>query len=170
MQGRKRPLDIIESAAIALPQHDDLMYVFLGGGKRTEEIRAAARERGLDNRMRFIESVDYERMPEHIRMADMVAMASEGEGIARVCIETQACGRVIISSDIPAGREVVDHGLTGMLFRTGDPADLAEKVLMVAGDPALRSAISDAARESVMVHDIENVVDQYVDMFRSLRR
>jgi len=170
MQGRKRPLDIVDSGAIALPQQGDLVYVFLGGGERTEEIRAAARERGLEDRMRFIDNVDYERMPDHIRMADMVVLASQGEGVARISIETQACGRVIISSNIPAGREVIDHGQTGLLFRTGDPADLAKKVLLAARNPLLRTAMGDAARRRVCVHDIENVVDQYLKVFGSVCR
>jgi len=168
MQGRKRPLDIIDSGAIALPQQDDLVYVFLGGGEKTEEIRAAAQERGLEGRMRFIDSVDYERMPDHIRMADMVVLASQGEGVARISIETQACGRVIISSNIPAGHEVIDHGQTGLLFRTGDPADLAKKVLLAARNPLLRAAMGEAACRRVRVHDIDNVVDQYLNVFSSV--
>lgn len=170
MQSRKRPLDIVDSAALALPQQEDLIYVFLGGGERTAEIRAAVRERGVaENRALFVESVEYERMPDHIRMADMVALASAGEGVARVYLETQACGRTLISSDIPAGREVVDHGRTGLLFKTGDPADLAEQVLRAARDPEWRNRIGTAARERAQAHDIDRVVDQYIEAFESLR-
>lgn len=169
MQARKRPHDIIESAAIALPKADKLIYLFLGGGEREVELLEAASSRGFGDRVRFIPRVPYEAMPDHIRLADMVALASEGEGIARVYLETQACGRVLVSSDIPAGREVVDHGRTGLLFRTGDPSDLAAQILRAAGDPPLRTRIGEASRKRVQRHDIGSVIDQYLAVFSALR-
>ena len=169
MQSCKRPLDVIESAVIALPQNEKLIYLFLGGGERTGELQQAARDRGLGDRVRFVREVPYEQMPAHIRLADMVVLASEGEGIARVYVETQACGRVLISSDIPAGREVIEHGRSGLLFRTGDPADLATQVLRASTDQALRESIGAAGLERAKHHDIRRVIDSYIEALGALR-
>ena len=169
MQSRKRPLDVIESAVIALPQNEKLIYLFLGGGERTGELQQAARDRGLGDRVRFVREVPYEQMPAHIRLADMVVLASEGEGIARVYVETQACGRVLISSDIPAGREVIEHGRSGLLFRTGDPADLATQVLRASTDRGLRESIGATGLERAKHHDIRRVIDSYIEALGALR-
>jgi glycosyltransferase involved in cell wall biosynthesis len=169
MQSRKRPLDVIESAVIALPQDEKLVYLFLGGGERTGELQDAARSRGLGERVRFVRGVSYEQMPAHIRLADIVVLASAGEGIARVYVETQASARVLISSDIPAGREVIEHGRTGLLFRTGDPADLAAQILRAAGDRTLRESIGAAALQRVQQHDIRRVIDRYIEALGTMR-
>ena len=54
-------------------------------------------------------------------------MPSESEAFPLVYLETQACGRLLLASDIPAGREVVVPGDNGLLFRTGDVADLTAR-------------------------------------------
>jgi len=64
-------------------------------------------------------------MPEYLNLADMVVMPSETEGLALVCLEAQACERVLIASDIPASREVIEEGSTGFALR---PATLRNSV------------------------------------------
>lgn len=169
MQSRKRPLDVIEAAASTLPRIEKLLYLFVGGGDRTAELQQTVQSWGLADRVRFVPSVPYEQMPAHIRLADIVVLASEGEGIARVYLETQACARVLISSDIPAGCEVIDHGRTGLVFKMGDPSGMAAQVLRAASDRALRERIGSAARDRVKQHDSSRVIDLYVDALGRLR-
>ncbi len=170
MQSRKRPEDVIQSAAIALPQASRLVYLFVGGGARAETLAARARQGPNADRIRFVPAVPYADMPAIVNLADVVVLASAGEGISRVYLETQACARVLISSDIPAGREVVEHGVTGLLFRTGDAADLAAQILTAYHDPALRTRIGQAARHRVQKHGIETVIGQYIDAFQDFVR
>jgi len=110
-------------------------------------------------------------MPEYMNLADLVLMPSEREGLARVYLEGQACGKTLIASDIPAAREVVIHGQTGLLFRMGDVEDLAEQTLLAAGDPLLREKISRPAREHVLRHhNLDTIVEQYLALMRDLVR
>jgi glycosyltransferase involved in cell wall biosynthesis len=170
MQSRKRPEDVLRSAAITLPQAPKLLYLFLGGEERGRALEEASRRQGTAERTRFIDRVSYDEMPDHVRLADMVVLASAGEGIARVYLETQACGRVLISSDIPAGREVVEHGRTGLLFELGSVEELAEQILTAYRDVALRERIGTAARQRMAPHEIGRVVDRYVDVLSDLVR
>lgn len=50
------------------------------------------------------------------------------EGFPLVIIEAFATGLPVIASDIGSLAEIVDHGRTGLLFRPGDPDDLAAKI------------------------------------------
>ena len=106
-----------------------------------------------------------------MNLADLVVMPSESEGLARVYLEAQACGRTLIASDIAAAREVVIHGQTGLLFRKGDLEDMAEKILLAAGDPLLREKIGKPAREQVLRrHDLETIAEEYLVLIRDLVR
>ncbi|MDX1382327.1 MAG: glycosyltransferase family 4 protein [Thermoanaerobaculia bacterium] len=167
MQSRKRPADVLEAAFLSLPTAPDLFFLFVGGGERAVELEAAAARSPVADRIRFEPRVPYDEMPDHLRMADMVVLASEGEGIPRIGLEAQACGRTFISSDIPAGREIVSDGRDGLLYPTGSPASLSAAILTAAGDPALRRRLGRAARRRVAPHAIDRVLDGYEALLRS---
>lgn len=163
LKALKRPMDVIASAARALTRHDTLTYVIVGEGAARASMEAACRERGISDRIRFVGWVGYEWMPRYLNIADIVLMPSEAEAQARVYLETQACAKVLVASDIPASREVVTDGVTGILFRVGDVNDLAEKTLRVAADAEGRARIGRRAHERVQVHGVDVVVPAWAD-------
>ncbi len=166
----KRPMDVVESAAIALRRDPRLLYLIVGDGILRGDVEAACRRHGIRHRFRFVGWVAYERVPSYVNLADLVVLPSEGEGMSRVYLETQACAKVLVASDIPAAREVVEHGRTGLLFRKGDPLDLAEKTLLAAADPALRAEIGRRALERVQAHALDRAVAAYVELMRVVLR
>lgn len=170
MHSRKRPEDVLRAAALTLPHADRLVYVFLGGEERGRALAEESRRQGTAARMRFVDRVPYDAMPDHLRLADIVVLPSAGEGLARVYLETQASARVLVASDIPAAREVVEHGTTGLLFPLGSAETLAAEIMRASEDPALRARIGAAARDRTAEHDIALVVDAYLDVFTGLAR
>jgi glycosyltransferase involved in cell wall biosynthesis len=165
LKSLKRPLDFVASAAIGLRQNPRLFYLVVGDGSGRDAMERAAREGGMAERFRFVGWIAHDRMPDVINLADMVALPSADEAQARVYLETQACGRVIVASDIPAAREVIDDRTTGLLFRVGDPDDLAAKTLVAAGDASVRAAIGRHARARVEAHALSRVVQNYLTVF-----
>jgi len=89
-------------------------------------------------------------------------MPSESEGLARAYLETQACARLLLASDIPPAREVIENGETGLLFRMGDIGDLTAKTLLAANDPKLCAEIGHKAREQIKTHDLKSAVAEYL--------
>jgi glycosyltransferase involved in cell wall biosynthesis len=170
MKSLKRPFDIVDSAEKALAQDDRLVYVMVGDGPLRAEVEEACRERGLAERFRFTGWIDYPRMPSYIRLADLVLMPSEWEVQALVYLETLACGRLLVASDIPAAREVITDGETGLLFRMGDVDDLKEKTVLAAGSPALRAVIAGKAREAVRAHSLGTVAVQFAALLEEVVR
>ena len=161
----KRPLDIVTSAERALRQNPKLRYVIVGDGPYRGPMEEACRERGISKKFRFVGWLDYSRVSDHINLADMVVMPSEAESQARVYLETQACARVLLASDIPGAREVIRDGETGLLFKKGDVGDLTAKTLLTAGDPELRVRIGRKAREQVKAYSLDRAVASYVAAF-----
>ncbi len=157
----KRPLDIVASAELALRENPRLVHVIVGDGPMREAMEDACRRAGLLERFRFVGWVGHRRVAEYLSLADLVVMPSESEGQALVYLETQACGRLVLASDIPGAREVIVDGETGLLFRKGDIANLAAKTLLAAGDESLREAIGRNARKVVEAHRLEAVVARY---------
>jgi len=157
----KRPLDVVESAEQVLRHGAEVVYVIVGDGPYRPEMEAQCKRRGLERQFRFVGWIDHDRMPDFINLADAVVLPSQREGLALVYLETQACGKLLIASDIPAAREVIHDGETGLLFRKGDIADLTEKTLLALGNELLRSAIGQRARQSVLNHTLDGFVTSY---------
>jgi glycosyltransferase involved in cell wall biosynthesis len=161
LKALKRPLDLVASAEQALRQHPKLMYLVVGDGPCREAMEDACRANGIAERFRFARWVEHERMSEYLRLADMVVMPSAAETQALVYLETQACARLLLASDIPGAREVVRDGETGLLFRPGDIEDLTAKTLRAAHDAQLRADIGRKAWEHVQVHALDRTVHAY---------
>ena len=165
---RKRPLDIVRSSVRVLARCPDAIYVIVGEGILREEAVSAAHALGVEERFRFVDWQSYEQIPKYINLADIVVLPSFGEGMARVYLETQACGRVLIASDTASAREVVEDGTNGLLFPLGDVDGLACKCIQAAQDPGLRAHVGRAALERVQRHDIRAAVPQYLDALETI--
>jgi glycosyltransferase involved in cell wall biosynthesis len=157
----KRPLDLVESARLALPEEPRLVYVIVGDGPLLGETKDAAAAAGVAARFRFVPWVEHERVPAYVNLADVVAMPSESETQALVYLETMACARTLLASDVPGVREVARDGDTAVFFRRGDVRELATQTVLLARDPARREAIGRRAREHVQRHALERVAVKY---------
>jgi glycosyltransferase involved in cell wall biosynthesis len=166
----KRPLDLVASAAEALQHNARLLYLVVGDGPLRGAMEEICRRRQIAGRFRFVGRVHHGRVPAYLNLADLVVMPSEVENQSLVYLETQACGRLLLASDIPAAREVVVDGATGLLFRKGDVDDLTAKTLHAAAEPGLRAAIGRQARQGVRPHALPAAVAAYVAAFEEAIR
>ena len=170
LQKLKRSMDVVLSADQALRRNPSLLYLFIGDGTERAAVEAKCAELGIADRVRFTGWVAYGDMPAHYRLADLVVMPAEDETLARVFLETQACGCVLISSDIAAAREVIIHDKTGSLFPVGDIDALTELTLAMAADPRRRARIGREARAQVTEHSLDDAVESYIELFRTVTR
>jgi glycosyltransferase involved in cell wall biosynthesis len=157
----KRAEDLVAAAGLLADCMPALVYVVLGTGPERQKLRESVDERGLERRFRFVDWVEHELVPEYMNLADMVVMPSAAEAQALVYLEAQACGRVLLASDIPAAREVVEDGTTGLLFPVGDVQALATMIARVASNPGQRAEIGRNAAERARRNAVASTVSAY---------
>lgn len=95
---------------------------------------------------------------EVLAKADIVVLPSRHEGLPRVLLEAAAMGKVLIASDIPGCRQIVDSGVNGYLVKPGDAKELAETILRVLDNPAWLAEAGGASRRKVEAGFSEDVV------------
>ncbi|MGE0684429.1 MAG: glycosyltransferase family 4 protein [Candidatus Binatia bacterium] len=166
LKPRKRPLDLIVAAEKALKTQPRIVYVIGGVGSCREEMLELGRRLGIADRFRYVGEIDYQRMPQYLNLADIVVLPSEREGAPLVYRETQACGRVLLASDIPAAREAIVDGETGLLFRLGDTEDLAAKIVALAENRELRQMIGQKARAATAQQTLDRWIEAYEEVSR----
>jgi len=76
-------------------------------------------------------------------------IASEIEGLSLSLLEAMSLGCPIVASDIPGNREGLGEPPAGLTFAVHDVRGLAGQLRRLAGDPALRTSLADAARTRV---------------------
>jgi glycosyltransferase involved in cell wall biosynthesis len=73
--------------------------------------------------------------------ADVLALPSRSEGTPRVLVEARAFGCPVVATSVGGIPESVEHEVDGLLVPVDDPAALAEAVLRIARDSALRERL-----------------------------
>ena len=97
-------------------------------------------------------------MPALLAGADMVVLPSYREGLPKTLIEAAACARPLITTDVPGCREVVTHGVDGLLVPERDAQALARAIAWLQDDPALATRLGLAAREKALTEFDERIV------------
>lgn len=86
----------------------------------------------------------------HLADADCVVLPSYREGVPRTLLEGAAMGKPLIATDVAGCRDVVEHGVNGLLCRARDADDLARQMLAMAALPReARLAMGAAGRRKV---------------------
>ncbi|MFA5983872.1 MAG: glycosyltransferase family 4 protein [Methylococcaceae bacterium] len=90
-------------------------------------------------------------MPELINRSHIIVLPSfYGEGVPRILIEAAACGRPIITTNMPGCREIVRQGINGFLISPHDVDALGQALLALINNPELRLSMGAQGRELVV--------------------
>lgn len=103
------------------------------------------------------------------RAMDIFVLPSHREGFPRAAMEAAAMGLPVVASDIRGCREVVDHGVNGLLFPVRDAEALAAAIRSLGEDDAARARMGEAGRHKARVSfDEAQIVATVVDTYRRL--
>lgn len=96
-------------------------------------------------------------MQDVLPQASIICLPSYREGIPKVLIEAAACGRPIVTTDVPGCRDVVQHYVNGMLVPAHNSDDLALTIKVLLGNLDLRIRMGNAGRK-IAAHFSQDVV------------
>ncbi|WP_298268348.1 glycosyltransferase family 4 protein [Geobacter sp.] len=102
--------------------------------------------------------------------ADCVVLPSYREGTPRTLLEASSMGLPTIATDAVGCRDAVDNGVTGLLCKVRDAADLAAKMaLMILMSPEERAEMGMAGRAKMeREFDERIVIERYVAVIREI--
>ena len=106
-----------------------------GDGSALEDMRDLAARLGVGDRVRFLGWVVHEDLVGLYGGASFVVLPSFSEGLPYAVLEAMASGRPVVSSDVSGMRELVEDGVTGLLYRPSEKRGLLEAMLRLARDP-----------------------------------
>lgn len=115
---------MIEALGILKDKGLALDTIIVGGGSQQDFLHREVQEKGVN-----IEWVGVTKDPvPFLKKMDVVIIPSIEEGFGLVILEALATEKIIIASDLPAIREILRDGETGVLFQVGNSVELASKL------------------------------------------
>lgn len=118
--------EFLDAAKSVKEKYGNVHFYIAGWNEEEEYIEKVQKyeEKGYVNYIGFQKNIS-----EWIQKCHCTILPSHGgEGVPNVLLETAASGRVCIASDINGSRDVVEDGVTGYIFETGNAESLAEKI------------------------------------------
>ncbi|MGW9064771.1 glycosyltransferase family 4 protein [Achromobacter animicus] len=101
--------------------------------------------------------------------AHIAVLPSYREGLPKSLIEAAACGRAVVTTDVPGCRDAIEPNVTGLLVPVRDAAALADAIARLAQDAALRQAMGTAGRAlAEREFDINQVARIHVALYDAL--
>ena len=106
-------------------------------------------------------------MPMQLRSADIICLPSYREGMPKVLLESMACGKPIITTDVPGCREVIIDGIHGLLIPARDGQSLADAIIKIASSQQVIDAMGMSSRQRALqfFSDID-IAEQYIYLYK----
>jgi glycosyltransferase involved in cell wall biosynthesis len=105
---------------------------------------------------------------EFIRLADVFVMSSRLEGLGTSIMDAHAIGAPVVATRTGGIPELVEDGVTGLLVAPGDPGPLADALIRMLDDEALRDRCARNARTLSTRYDYRRMVYKTLDVYRRL--
>ncbi len=148
------------------PAHPELRLVIVGSGECLPALREQAARAGLAE-CRF-EPVASDAAG-WFRKMDIMVLPSRSEALSNSLMEAMACGCCVVASRVGGNAELVEHGVTGMLFEPGSVTSLAAALNTALNEAPLRREMGAAASRSIHRRfSLDNSVREMAGIYSSL--
>ncbi len=147
--------DLIDALAALAEKGASFACEIVGGGPLHDELQQRIDRVGLAERVKLVGAKRQVELIEHYRRADIFALApriianGDRDGIPNVLGEAMAIGVPVVATAVSGIPELVRNGETGLLVQPNAPDEMAEALMRLIDDPALRAKLADDARAAL---------------------
>ncbi len=176
------PKNGIEYMVRAMPEilkkHDVELWLASPLIREYEKLKALCSELGIQDKVRFLGSIDHTELPAHFTAADVVVQPSIAEARSLACLEAMAAGSAIVATATGGLKELITHGENGYLVPEFQEAtyavgalqekgvrDLEQAVIAVLDDEQLRQKLKKGAREYALTCSWPEIARQTLKIY-----
>lgn len=149
-----------EYAIRALPgvlkRFPETVLVIAGPGDLLPSLKNLVADLNLQEKVRFEGAVPHDRVPYYLAACDLFLLPSivddkgNVDGLPNTLLEAMSMEKAVVASNVAGVPLAVNDGENGRLVPQRNPAALAEAVLELLADPALREEYGQAGRRKVL--------------------
>jgi glycosyltransferase involved in cell wall biosynthesis len=146
----KKGFDDLLAALARVPRDRHWRFTHVGGGPLLRELEATARALGIADRIEWLGPLAQAAVLDAYRSADLFVLPcrvsddGDRDGLPNVLLEAQSQKLACVSTRVSGIPELIDDGTTGVLVPPRSPDALAEALVRLLDNPALRQRLGDA--------------------------
>lgn len=179
---------LLRAAKQVLIQHQDILFLLIYkvtiyhrtpskkyvarpevtvGEESLEGLKALARELGIEEKVRFIDSWD--KSDELISAMDLMVMPFLSKRFSSVkLLEGMAIGKPIIATGLGEQRQLIKDGINGYFVAPGDVPELATKISHVLAHPRELDRLSCGAKKLSQQYSVDSYVQSLQKWYAEL--
>ncbi|MCO5247556.1 MAG: glycosyltransferase [Chitinophagales bacterium] len=158
---------IIRATAIIERRKLFNFHVYLAGdGDTFEECITLVKQIDIEHRVTFLGMLSENELIQNLRDTYLYVHSSLSETMSTAIMQAMSCGISCLVSDIPGNKTIIEDGVNGWLFKTGDVEDLAKKIDVLMALPQQVNQMSIVSRTyAVENFNMKKVFESYCRLF-----
>jgi glycosyltransferase involved in cell wall biosynthesis len=152
---RKGFAELIRACALLRAEGYTFVCRIVGDGPERGRLVSLAHDLGLAGVVQLPGALPHDEVKDEYRRATLLALpcveSSDGDidGIPNVLVEAMACALPVVSTDLPAIRELITSGKDGLLVGPRDVAALADALATLLSEPERRRELGAHGRFTI---------------------
>ncbi|MFX0197756.1 MAG: glycosyltransferase [Candidatus Hodarchaeota archaeon] len=148
----------------------DVTFLIVGDGPLRHDLECLAKKISVDNSILFLgERRDVRTL---LSAMDIFVMPSVWETFGIAALEAMAAELPVVAYAVGGLKEVVEHGVTGLLLPDRNYHDLAKAITVLAKDPDRRAEMGSLSKKRTeKLFDLKEIANSYMSLYeRELKR
>jgi glycosyltransferase involved in cell wall biosynthesis len=156
LESRKGVLDFGQAIPSILKQRPDAKFRFVGRSSGSPDPNRDMRQYLEDSLRPYLESIEFtnqvplDQIPSVLASTDICVFPSLWDNFPFVCLEAMAAGRGVVGSKAGGMPEMLNSPEVGRVVSPKSPQEIAQAVVELLNDAALRMKIGAAVRQRVL--------------------
>lgn len=159
---------VIPAFAEVIKQGYKAKFMVVGDGSIKKEMEKQSVELGVSNFIEWKGRTEQSKLQECYDQIDILLMPSRSEGFGLTAIEGMARGCVPVVSDTGGLPEVVQNNVSGLLHKTEDIKDLADKIVSLCENRKMLECLSKKAVERAKTFEFDKFSRLINDLYSKL--
>lgn len=143
-------LQLLIDAVATLADRWDIELQLVGDGPLRETIQGRIEHHDLADTVKLVGYVDNRELPSYYREADLFVLSSRTDNCPITIMEAMSCGTPVVAPQLGWIPHLVEDGVTGCLYDTGDEAALVAGIETLLANSTTRREMANQARDTAV--------------------
>ena len=146
---------LIRAAAELRSRGNRFQLLIIGAGEDAGPITQAIRDCGAVEYIHTIDHIPHEQIRRYYSVVDIMVFPRLSIRLTELVtplkpLEAMSLEKAVLASNVGGHRELVEHGVTGLLFRPEDISDFCAQAERLIASPVLRQQLGERGREMIL--------------------
>ena len=158
--------DALAAFSEALARRSDMTFVVIGDGPERKKLEHMAQTLRIADHVLFTGLLEGQSLVHALQANDAFITASRSENMPLSVLEAMAVGLPVIAVKEKGLGEIVEDGVNGRFAKTGDIADMSQKIVALLSDEAMRRKFGTASRKLALHYSRDRVMPKLEEIYQ----